>query len=47
MAAGQLWLFPPRKLLVERFGDEFFRALPSRPGVYFMYGAKEGVLYVG
>lgn len=47
MAAGQLWLFPPPKPLVERFGDEFFRALPSGPGVYFMCGATEGVLYVG
>jgi len=47
MAAGQLWLFPPPKPLVERFGDEFFRVLPSGPGVYFMCGATEGVLYVG
>jgi excinuclease UvrABC nuclease subunit len=47
MAAGQLWLFPPPKPLVERLGDDFFRALPSGPGVYFMCGATEGVLYVG
>jgi excinuclease ABC subunit C len=47
MAAGQLRLFPPPKPLVERLGDEFFRALPSGPGVYFMCGATEGVLYVG
>ena len=47
MAAGQLWLFPPPKPLVERFGDDFFRALPSGPGVYFMCGTSEGVLYVG
>jgi excinuclease UvrABC nuclease subunit len=32
---------------VERFGNEFFRALPERPGVYLMCGASEGVLYVG
>src|SRR5262249_19612592 len=32
---------------VERFGKEFFRALPERPGVYLMCGASEGVLYVG
>lgn len=47
MAAGQLWLFDPPKPLVERFGDEFFSALPSCPGVYLMCGETEGVLYVG
>ena len=47
MAAGQLWLFPPPKPLVERLGEEFFRALPSAPGVYLMCGEGEGVLYVG
>jgi hypothetical protein len=47
MAAGQLWLFDPPKPLVERFGEEFFTALPTGPGVYFMCGAAEGVLYVG
>jgi len=47
MAAGQLWLFDPPKPLVERFGEEFFTALPSGPGVYFFCGASEGVLYVG
>jgi excinuclease UvrABC nuclease subunit len=47
MTAGQLWLFSAPKPLVERFGDDFFRALPSGPGVYFMCGDREGVLYVG
>jgi len=47
MAAGQLWLFDPPKPLVERFGEEFFSALPTAPGVYFFCGASEGVLYVG
>ena len=47
MAAGQLWLFDPPKPLVERFGEEFFRKVPARPGVYFMCGESEGVLYVG
>jgi hypothetical protein len=47
MAVGQLWLFEPPKPLVERFGKEFFRELPERPGVYLMCGASEGVLYVG
>ena len=47
MAAGQLWLFPPPKPLVERLGEDFFRALPSAPGVYLMCGDNEGVLYVG
>src|SRR5258708_11347756 len=47
MDAGQLWLFDRPKPLVERFGNEFFRELPERPGVYLMCGASEGVLYVG
>jgi excinuclease UvrABC nuclease subunit len=47
MAAGQMWLFPPSKPLVERLGRDFFRALPERPGVYFMCGNEAGVLYVG
>ena len=32
---------------MERFGDDFFKALPTGPGVYLMCGASEGVLYVG
>jgi excinuclease UvrABC nuclease subunit len=47
MAAGQLWLFDPPKPLVERFGDDFFSHVPEKPGVYFMCGTAEGVLYVG
>jgi excinuclease ABC subunit C len=47
MAATQLWLFPPPRPLVERFGEEFFRKLPAQPGVYFLCGDQCGVLYVG
>lgn len=47
MAVGQLWLFPPPRPLVERLGEDFFRALPEVPGVYLMCGEAEGVLYVG
>ncbi len=47
MSAGQLWLFPPPRPLVERLGTDFFRALPTGPGVYLMCGQSEGVLYVG
>jgi excinuclease UvrABC nuclease subunit len=47
MATGQLWLFDPPKPLVERFGAEFFRSLPEKPGVYLMCGEGEGILYVG
>jgi hypothetical protein len=47
MAAGQLWLFPPPRTLVERFGENFFHELPERPGVYFFCGPDAGVLYVG
>lgn len=42
-----MWLFPPPKPLVERFGTDFFRTLPQSPGVYFMCGMEGGVLYVG
>lgn len=47
MSAGQLWLFPPSRPLVEQLGTEFFRKLPNGPGVYLMCGDGEGVLYVG
>ena len=47
MAAGQLWLFPPPRTLVERFGENFFHELPEQPGVYFFCGSEAGVLYVG
>lgn len=43
----QLVLFAPKKPLVERFGAEFFRQVPERPGVYLLCGAGSGVLYVG
>lgn len=43
----QLWLLPPPRPLVDRFGDTFFRELPIGPAVYLMCGATEGVLYVG
>lgn len=47
MAVQQLHLFPASRPLAERFGAEFFRAVPESPGVYFFCGADAGVLYVG
>src|SRR3954468_1388362 len=47
MSRRQLLLFPHPRPLVERFGEEFFRRLPVRPGVYLFCGPTEGVLYVG
>ena len=47
MAARQLWFWPPPRPLVVRFGDDFFRHVPTQPGVYFLCGAEPGVLYVG
>ena len=52
MADTQLWLLDPPQPLRERLGTDFFRSLPSRPGVYVMSGGLPGgqcdaVLYVG
>jgi hypothetical protein len=43
----QLRLFPETKPLLERFGVEFFRAIPKRPGVYLMSDERGRVLYIG
>jgi hypothetical protein len=43
----QILLFPDPKPLVERLGAEFFRNIPQEPGVYFMEGPPDTVLYVG
>ena len=40
-------LFPAPKPLVERLGVEFFRRVPTAPGVYLMAGERERLLYVG
>ena len=47
MSASQLWLFPHPRPLVDRFGEDFFRALPTHAAVYYLCGPAEGVLYVG
>lgn len=47
MLPRQLRLFKHPKPLLERFGVEFFRSLPARPGVYIMSGETGRVLYVG
>lgn len=36
-----------RSPLAERFGDAFFRTLPSGPGVYFFRDAAGALLYIG
>lgn len=47
MPVQQLHLFAPVRPLLQRFGDEFFRAVPARPGVYIMGGEADRVLYIG
>ena len=47
MQPKQQLLWPDARPLVERFGRDFFRGLPERPGVYLMRDAGETVLYVG
>lgn len=43
----QLRLFSLRDPLTERFGAEYFRQLPRQPGVYFFYGSRDELLYIG
>jgi hypothetical protein len=43
----QLKLFHLENPLTIRFGNEFFRALPAVPGVYFLYGSEGQLLYIG
>jgi len=45
--ASQTLLFPDPRPLVERLGQDFFRQLTERPGVYMMQDANGLVLYVG
>lgn len=40
-------LISTRSPLGERFGDDFFRTLPTRPGVYFFRDAAGTLLYIG
>ncbi|MDB6125824.1 MAG: Excinuclease subunit domain protein [Pedosphaera sp.] len=47
MPAQQLHLFESAKPLLQRFGPDFFRAVPQKPGVYIMSGEAERVLYIG
>jgi excinuclease UvrABC nuclease subunit len=44
---SQTLLFADPRPLVERLGQDFFRQLTERPGVYLMRDAQEDVLYVG
>ena len=43
----QLRLFAAPKPLLDGFGAEFFKRVPTQPGVYLMSGESEGLLYVG
>ncbi|MBX3735007.1 MAG: nucleotide excision repair endonuclease [Verrucomicrobiae bacterium] len=39
--------WPDPQPLTDRFGREFFRQVPTTPGVYLMHDAEDRVLYVG
>ena len=43
----QLRLFAPPKPLTERFGAEFFRAIPEVPGVYRLFAGEGRIIYIG
>jgi len=43
----QLLLYPDPRPLVDQLGPDFFRTVPTCPGVYLMRDAAGGVLYVG
>ncbi|WP_397382395.1 GIY-YIG nuclease family protein [Prosthecobacter sp.] len=43
----QLKLFQIENPLSVRLGSDFFRSLPSVPGVYFFYGKDGELLYIG
>jgi predicted GIY-YIG superfamily endonuclease len=43
----QLKLLHLESPLSLRFGNEFFRALPAQPGVYFFHSAEDQLLYIG
>ena len=45
--SAQLRLFPLPRPLIERLGNEFFKAAPREPGVYIMRGESDRVLYIG
>jgi predicted GIY-YIG superfamily endonuclease len=47
MPAAQQLLLPDPRPLVERLGGDFFRQIPTTPGVYFMHDRAGTVLYVG
>jgi hypothetical protein len=47
MATGQQFLFAPEKPLVTRLGTQFFRRIPTQPGVYKMRDASNAIVYVG
>ena len=47
MPTSQTLLFADPRPLVERLGQDFFRQLTERPGVYLMRDAQDNILYVG
>ncbi len=47
VSVRQLRLFDHSKPLLLRFGADFFRSVPSTPGVYIMRGTGDRVLYIG
>ena len=47
VTVAQLRLLPDAQPLVELLGRDFFRTLPTHPGVYLLRDAGDTVLYVG
>jgi excinuclease ABC subunit C len=43
----QVWLLDYANPLTKRFGTDFFKKIPQRPGIYWMMSQENALLYIG